>query len=468
MADLSFLDKLTPQQAEIAEKVAQEAIKRGINPRFAVALAYTENGFMDKPGSVDEIGIMQVRPGTAKQYGYNPKDLLNPDRNIQIGLDILKRHLTMYENDPYAAAVAYNAGPDHAVLLGKENATLPDVTREYLKNIRKLGGFTEAEPKEEPPQQSEELQQQKRLAGLTSEERMQEMLSDPELKKRVMADLGGAGAGALIGKGLDVGSDLAQMVRDRRDVLAAEAARARSGALPTPPAPIPTDPMHTRMTQGTIDGGATGRQRERAFNIGTAQQAAAKDVQEDIIKQLQRQGIVSESGRDLLAKMPAQTVTPQGVLISASQVYDDIPPPQGVAPQTPPPRPSLMQRTGQTTRNIAGALGRGAGAAFRSPVAAGALGGLGAVESGAKAMEYGAQGKAPEAGVAAAGALGGLAAMLPFPPPVKAAGAAASVVSPLSLYLYEKAKARKAEQQGLEQMGMYQEAMPSIYRPRYQ
>jgi hypothetical protein len=58
--------------------------------------------------------------------------------------------------------------------------------------------------------------------------------------------------------------------------------------------------------------------------------------------------------------------------------------------------------------------------------------------------------------------------MLPFPPPVKAAGAAASVVSPLSLYLYEKAKARKAEQQGLEQMGMYQEAMPSIYRPRYQ
>ena len=464
MADLSFLDKLTPQQAEIAEKVAQEAIKRGINPRFAVALAYTENGFMDRPGSVDEIGIMQVRPGTARQYGYDPKELKDPDRNIQIGLDILKRHLTMYENDPYAAAVAYNAGPDQAVLLGKENATLPAITREYLKNIRKLGGFTEAPPKEEPPQKSEELQQQERLAGLTSEERMQEMLSDPELKKRVMADLAGAGAGAVIGKGLDVGSDLAQMMRDRRDVLAAQAAAVRAGP-GAPPAPIPTDPMHTRQMQGTTEAGTTGRARQQTYNVGTSQQSSAAKQQADVIEQLKRQGLVSGDARSVMAKAPGLTATPSGVLLPSSQVYADIPPPQGT---TPPPKPNLMQRTGQATRNMVGALGRGTTAPFRSPVVSGALGGLGAVESGAKAMEYGAQGKAPEAGMAAAGALGGLAAMLPFPPPVKAAGAAASVVSPLSLYLYEKAKARKAEQQGLEQMGMYQEAMPSIYRPRYQ
>jgi hypothetical protein len=56
---------------------------------------------------------------------------------------------------------------------------------------------------------------------------------------------------------------------------------------------------------------------------------------------------------------------------------------------------------------------------------------------------------------------------LPFPPPIKAAAAVASVASPLSLYLYEKEKSRRQEAEGLEQMGMSQQTMPSIYQQRY-
>ncbi len=464
MADIgtafTFLDSLSPEQEKVAEKIIEEATKRGINPRFAIALAWTENKFTNKPGSLDEIGIMQVRPGTAKQYGYNPKDLLDESRNIEIGLDILKRHLDAFDNDPWAAATAYNAGPDTPILVGKENAKLPGTTADYLRKIQGFGGFTEMPAKEEPPTQSEELKQKQ----LPLEEQFKQALSDPELKKQLMFDLAGAGAGAVGSKVLDVGSDAMQMFRDRRDVLAAQAAAARSG-LGVPPEPIPTDPMHTRQMQGTTDGGATGKARQTTFNTATAQQSAAAKEQEGLMKQLQQRGVITGDAKSVLAKAPGLTATPSGVLLPSSQVYADIPPPQGT---TPPPKPSLMQRTQQTTANVGRAMGRGALAPFRSPIVSGAIGGLGAAESGTQAFEYGMKGKLPEAAVAGMGALGGLAAIMPLSAPVRAIGAATAVVSPIALRLYEKAKEREMEKQGLEQMGMQQEAMPSLYRKRYQ
>lgn len=466
MADIgnafTFLDSLSPEQEKVAEKIIEEATKRGINPRFAIALAWTENKFTNKPGSLDEIGIMQVRPGTAKQYGYNPKDLLDESRNIEIGLDILKRHLDAFDNDPWAAATAYNAGPGTPILVGKENAKLPETTADYLRKIQGFGGFTEmpATAKEEPPTQSEELKQKQ----LPLEEQFKQALSDPELKKQLMFDLAGAGAGAAGSKMLDVGSDVMQMFRDRRDVLAAQAAAARSG-LGVPPEPIPTDPMHTRQMQGTTDAGATGRARQTTYQTGTSQQSAAAKQQEELMKQLQQRGVITGDAKSVLAKAPGLTATPSGVLLPSSQVYADIPPPQGT---TPPPKPSLLQRTQQTTANVGRAIGRGALAPFRSPIVSGALGGLGAAESGTQALEYAMKGKLPEASVAGAGALAGLASILPLSPPMRAVGAATAVVSPIALRLYEKAKEREMEKQGLEQMGMQQEAMPSIYRKRYQ
>ncbi|MFZ9759772.1 MAG: hypothetical protein ACO3CJ_10010, partial [Burkholderiaceae bacterium] len=260
------------------------------------------------------------------------------------------------------------------------------------------------------------------------------------------------GAGAAGAKVAEVGSATASGLRDVRDILAAQAAAARQG---TPPAPIPTDPMHTRQMQGTTDAGATGRARQTTYQTGTSQQAAAAKQQADIMQQLQRQGVITGDAKSVMAKAPGLTATPSGVLLPSSQVYADIPPPQGT---TPPPRPSLLQRTQQTTANVGRAMGRGMTAPFRSPVVSGGLGGLAAAEGGQEAYTRLKAGDDPGAAIAGAGALGGLATIFPNPA-VRGVGLATAVGSPIAMYLYDKAKKAQETGAGLQP--------PSIYAPMY-
>jgi hypothetical protein len=446
---LPFLNSLSPEQAKYADLIVTEAEKRGVPPRFALALAWQESKL--NPGAMgtkDEVGLMQVRPGTAKQYGYDPKELADPVRNISIGVDILRRHLDRYDNDPMLAAIAYNAGPELTYLSDPTKGKLPESTENYVRDIYKLGGFTDM-PK--PPGQEDQGDQ----GGGKSKSAAEEFLSkfqNPEAKAQALTDLMAMGAGAAGAKVAEVGSATASGLRDVRDILAAQAAAARQG---TPPAPIPTDPMHTRQMQGTTDGGATGKARQTTFNTATSQQAAAAKQQADIMQQLQRQGVITGDAKSVMAKAPGLTSTPSGVLLPSSQVYADIPPPQGT---TPPQRPSLMQRTQQTTANVGRAMGRGMTAPFRSPMMAGALGGLAAAEGGQEAYTRLKGGDDPGAAIAGAGALGGLATLFPNPA-VRGVGLATAVASPIAMYLYDKAKKAQETGAGLQP--------PSIYAPMY-
>ena len=445
---LPFLNTLSPDQAKFADLIITEAEKKGVPPRFALALAWQESKLNPEAmGSKDEVGIMQVRPGTAQMYGYDPKELADPTRNIRIGVDILRRHLDSFNNDPMLAAIAYNAGPNLAYLTDPQKGQLPESTEAYVRDIYKLGGFTDM-----PAQGAQEEETKAKEQNL-----MEEFLSkfqDPEAKAQALSDLMAAGAGAAASKLGDIGKEGMGAARDVRAILAAQANAARAGA-GTPPAPIPTDPMHTRQMQGTTDAGATGRARQQTYNVGTSQQASAAKQQADVIEQLKRQGVVTGDARSVMAKAPGLTATPSGVLLPSSQVYADIPPPQGT---TPPQRPSLMQRTGQTTRNIAAGLGRGATVPFRSPVIAGALGGMGAMESGMEAQRRMKDNDMVGAGIAAAGLGGGLAALYPNPV-VRSAGLITAAASPTAMYLYDKAKKAREEGAGLKP--------PSIYAPMY-
>ncbi len=446
---LPFLNSLSPEQSKFADLIITEAERKGVPPRFALALAWHESKLVPNVmGDKDEIGIMQVRPGSAQMYGYDPKELTDPIKNIRIGIDILSRELERHGNDPLLAAIAYNAGPGLKYLQDAQNDDLPKSTIDYVKAIRDLGGFTGM-----PTQQEE----QKDETAKSEQNLMQEFLSkfqDPEAKAQALTDLMAAGAGAAASKLSDIGKEGMGAARDVRAILAAQANAARAGA-GTPPAPIPTDPMHTRQMQGTTDAGATGRARQQTYNVGTSQQASAAKQQADVIEQLKRQGVVTGDARSIMAKAPGLTATPSGVLLPSSQVYADIPPPQGT---TPPQRPNLMQRTGQATRNIAGGLGRAATVPFRSPVIAGALGGMGAMESGMEAQRRMKDNDMVGAGIAAAGLAGGLAALYPNPV-VRGAGLITAAASPTAMYLYDKAKKAREEGAGLKP--------PSIYAPMY-
>ena len=90
---LPFLNTLSPDQAKFADLIITEAEKKGVPPRFALALAWQESKLNPQAmGSKDEVGIMQVRPGTAQMYGYDLKQSADPTRNIRIRVDILRRH----------------------------------------------------------------------------------------------------------------------------------------------------------------------------------------------------------------------------------------------------------------------------------------------------------------------------------------------------------------------------------------
>lgn len=140
MADLAFLDKLSPEQLAVADKIITKAQEAGVDPRLALSLAYVESGFkMGKVGEAGEIGIMQVKPDTGKMFGADVKGLRNEDTNIDVGLKYLKQGIDRYK-DPQLGVVAYNAGHDAPFLQGKAEEP-PASTLSYLNKINALGGF---------------------------------------------------------------------------------------------------------------------------------------------------------------------------------------------------------------------------------------------------------------------------------------------------------------------------------------
>jgi hypothetical protein len=115
-----------------------------VSPELLSALAMTESG--GNQGAISPkgaVGVMQLMPGTAKQYGVDP---YNAQQNIRGGTTYLSDLLKHYGGNEAEAIGAYNAGQGRMdkVLAGK--ATLPDETRNYIATVLaregRQGGLT--------------------------------------------------------------------------------------------------------------------------------------------------------------------------------------------------------------------------------------------------------------------------------------------------------------------------------------
>ena len=143
----AFLDSLDEKQQAYANEIIEKSKKLGLDPRLSLALTYRESRFDPSAvGTSGEIGLMQIMPSTGKLMGYTEKDLKNPSRNIDAGLQYLNQNMIKF-NDPVLAVAGYNAGPDHPYF-SDPKVPLPESTIGYLKDIKDLGGFT-VSPKEE-------------------------------------------------------------------------------------------------------------------------------------------------------------------------------------------------------------------------------------------------------------------------------------------------------------------------------
>ena len=405
---MDFISKLDQEQQQNALKIADEAAKMGVNPRLAVALAYQESGLRHgKTGGAGEIGIMQIKPTTAEMLGFDRKSLDDTDTNIKAGLTYLKQGIEKYK-DPVLAAAGYNAGMDHP-FFADPSKELPKSTMGYLESIKGLGGFTEPASTEEAAPSDAGSGTENTSADSASEKDFQAM------KARALVDLGGLGAGAAIGKTLDVGQKVSALPGAFLEALATKGA-----------------PEAAPMTSG--EKWAKNWAGQNRPGVGSVPQASAA------YQRSKGQGpVTSKMTKMWGAPGPGEPTALVDRLIARGQ--------------TPPP-PSPLQQTGSMVKNVAGA-------ALRSPVLTGGLGGLGAAELGMQAMERIAQKDPIGAAIAGFGAAGSALGMVPNPA-TKIVGGGMAMASPLALYLYDKMRTTspQAAQQMLTNVDLMGNPMP--------
>ena len=113
------------------DMVTQEAIRQGLPPAVADAVAQVETAYNPNAiGGVGEVGLMQVRPQTAAMLGYRGADagLAEPSINVRYGVAYLARAWRLAAGDLCRALMKYRAGH------GEERMTPLSV--EYCRRAR--------------------------------------------------------------------------------------------------------------------------------------------------------------------------------------------------------------------------------------------------------------------------------------------------------------------------------------------
>lgn len=112
--------------------VRDEAIRQGVDPNFAMAIAEQESRFRQSARSgVGATGVMQLMPGTAAGLGVNPYDTQD---NIRGGVKYIKQLQGMFGDRYDLVAAGYNAGPYRQSL---QNGQIPNIaeTQDYVKKV---------------------------------------------------------------------------------------------------------------------------------------------------------------------------------------------------------------------------------------------------------------------------------------------------------------------------------------------
>lgn len=221
-------------------------------------------------------------------------------------------------------------------------------------------------------------------------------------KTRMAVDLLGAGAGAALSKGLDIGAKGARGLSALGQLpeLLKNAPQAGSGA---------TSGAKWLQNWGGI--------AKEGFEGGVPEAAAQYN-------KMRPQGKVSGAlaKRGLVTPQPVQPGVFTGGQLSIA----------GKSPAAAAPGP--LSQAGGMSKKVLGAV-------TGSPVLSGALGGLSMAESGQEFYDRYKQGDIPGMMISGAGAVGGGLQMLPHPAS-RTIGAGLSAASPLTMYLYDKLRSQ--------------------------
>jgi len=133
-ADLTSLFTNPPQVKgyPYQELMATAAVRYGLPLPYLLAVARGESFFDPAAKSAKgALGLMQVLPSTAADYGLKPDQLLDPTTNIDVGVHYLA-DLHAKLQDPYLTLAAYYCGRGG---VNKEEFTLRQDCDEYVHYI---------------------------------------------------------------------------------------------------------------------------------------------------------------------------------------------------------------------------------------------------------------------------------------------------------------------------------------------
>jgi soluble lytic murein transglycosylase len=144
------------REREFAKEISRAAEKYQVDPLLVKAVIWQESKFnKNAKGKAGEIGLMQIMPMTAEEWGeaqrianFSPTHIWEPSQNIEAGAWYLAKCLKRYTKTdnpvPYALA-DYNAGRTHVLRWNKGEAATNSAaflarmdypgTRKYAQNV---------------------------------------------------------------------------------------------------------------------------------------------------------------------------------------------------------------------------------------------------------------------------------------------------------------------------------------------
>jgi len=150
----------SPSQPSSPEELIADAARRhGLPPDFVKSVVAIESGYQaDAVSRKGAIGLMQLMPSTAREYGADPAD---PRQNVEAGTKYLRDLLLKYQHDDHQvmrALAAYNAGPGavdryHGLPPYRETlAYVGRVLRKYEKQRPKPSAAEKTPGRPSPPE----------------------------------------------------------------------------------------------------------------------------------------------------------------------------------------------------------------------------------------------------------------------------------------------------------------------------
>ena len=119
--------------ATVADLISHSAAQFGVPPALALAVAQKESGLdQNARGAAGEIGVFQLQPGTAADFGVDPYSLSG---NIEGGVRYLS---TLYGQfgDWQTALEAYNGGPGNV-----SRGTVSSAAQSYAESVLLSAGI---------------------------------------------------------------------------------------------------------------------------------------------------------------------------------------------------------------------------------------------------------------------------------------------------------------------------------------